>query len=208
MNLHLCWPRVTRQALRVKAFATVGNFYILQKPSVHSGVMLRWQREMPRPGKSEEVVAAVDNFDLSGLSEAASRIENLISWNDTDHQIIEYEDDDDEFYEDDVDWYTGDCDDEWMKPHTQLVVQQVHPHLHCVHQQVAVFKKHVSFCHVSRVPEAIFLLLNIGAFDGLAQPSWHGQEGQEERKVLFAQRWEVAKPWYTFHFAKTTDLTC
>ena len=29
--------------------------------------------------KSEAVVAAVDNFDLSGLSEAASRIENAIS---------------------------------------------------------------------------------------------------------------------------------
>ena len=38
--------------------------------------------------KSEAVVAAVDNFDLSGLSEAASRIENAISWNDTDPQIV------------------------------------------------------------------------------------------------------------------------
>ena len=37
--------------------------------------------------KSEAVVAAVDNFDLSGLSEAASRIENAISWHDTDPQI-------------------------------------------------------------------------------------------------------------------------
>ena len=34
--------------------------------------------------KSEAVVAAVDNFDLSGLSEAASRNENTLSWNDTD----------------------------------------------------------------------------------------------------------------------------
>ena len=60
--------------------------------------------------KSEAVVAAVDNFDLSGLSEAASRIENAISWNDADQQINEY--DDDEYYVEDVDWYTGDCDDE------------------------------------------------------------------------------------------------
>ena len=30
--------------------------------------------------KSEAVVASVDNFDLSGLSEAASRIEHAISW--------------------------------------------------------------------------------------------------------------------------------
>ena len=40
--------------------------------------------------KSEAVVAAVHNFDLSELSEAAARIENAISWNDTDPQIVEY----------------------------------------------------------------------------------------------------------------------
>ena len=39
--------------------------------------------------KSEAVAAAVDNFDLSKLSEAAARIENAISWNDTDPQIVE-----------------------------------------------------------------------------------------------------------------------
>ena len=62
--------------------------------------------------KSEAVVAVVDNCDLSGLSEAASRIENAIYWNDTHPQIIEYDGDDDEYYEEDVDWYTRDCDDE------------------------------------------------------------------------------------------------
>ena len=51
-------------------------------------------------------------FDLSELSEAAAHIENAISWNDTDPQIVEYEDDDDDHYEEDVDWYAGDCDDE------------------------------------------------------------------------------------------------
>ena len=65
--------------------------------------MLHWQREMP---------AAVGNFDLSELSEAAARIENAISWNDTDPQIVECEDDDDDNFEEDVDWNTGDCDDE------------------------------------------------------------------------------------------------
>ena len=40
--------------------------------------------------KSEAVVAAVDNFDLSELSEAAARIENAISWNDVDLQVNEY----------------------------------------------------------------------------------------------------------------------
>ena len=62
--------------------------------------------------KSEAVVAAVDNFDLSGLSEAASRIENAPSLNDTDPQINEYEGDDEEHYEEDVDCNTGDCGDE------------------------------------------------------------------------------------------------
>ena len=62
--------------------------------------------------KSDAVVAAVDSFDLSGASETASRIEHDISWNDADRQIDEYGDDDDKYYVDDVDWHTGDCDDE------------------------------------------------------------------------------------------------
>ena len=66
----------------------------------------------PKARKSEAVVASVDNFDLSELSEAAARIESAISWNDMDPQIVEYEHDDDDNYEEDVDWYTGDCDDE------------------------------------------------------------------------------------------------
>ena len=112
MRLHPCWPRVAQQAPRVKALATAGNLRILQKPSVHSGVMLRWQREKAKARKSAAVVAAVNNFDMSGLSEAASRIKKATCWNDADHQINEYEDDDDEYYEEDFDWYTGDCDDE------------------------------------------------------------------------------------------------
>ena len=75
-------------------------------------MVLRWQREIQKARKSEAVVAEVDNFDLSGLSEAASRIENAISWNDADKQTNENADDKDEYYEEDVDWYTGDCDDE------------------------------------------------------------------------------------------------
>ena len=49
---------------------------------------------------------------MSKLSEAAACIETAISWNDTDPQIVVYEDDDDDNYEEDVDWYGGDCDDE------------------------------------------------------------------------------------------------
>ena len=62
--------------------------------------------------KSAAVAAAVDNFDLSELLDAAARIENAISWNDTDPQIVEYEDHDVDNYEEDVDWHAGDCDDE------------------------------------------------------------------------------------------------
>ena len=63
----------------------------------------------------------------------------------------------------------------WITLHTQLVLRQMtqnflnrlmaiwkmlmRPHLKCMLRQVAVFKKHVSFWLVSRVPEAIFLLL-------------------------------------------------
>ena len=62
--------------------------------------------------KSEAVVAVVDSFDLSGLSEAASRIEHAIYWNDEDQQIDQNGDDYDEYDEDVVDWQTGECDDE------------------------------------------------------------------------------------------------
>ena len=123
--------------------------------------------------KSEAVVAVVGNFDLSGLSEAASRIENAISWNGTDPQIVEYEDDDDDYYEEDVDWYTGDCDDELDETaYTVMVIWKTLMRLHLkrMHRQVAVFKKHVGFWLASRVPEGIFLLLLV-LFDGLAQPS-------------------------------------
>ena len=117
--------------------------------------------------KSEAVVAAVDNFDLSELSEAAARIENSISWNDTDPQIVECEDDDDGTL---VTVMMS-----WMTLQTQLVLRQMtqtflnslmaiwktlmRPHLKCMLRQVAVFKEHVSFWLLSRVPEAIFLML-------------------------------------------------
>ena len=125
--------------------------------------------------KSEAVVATVDNFDLSELSEAAARIENAISWNDTDPQIVEYEDDDDDNYEEDVDCTLVTVMMSWMTLHTRLVLRQMtqnllnslmaiwkmlmRTHLKCMLRQVAVFKKHVSFWLVSRVPEAIFQLL-------------------------------------------------
>ena len=129
--------------------------------------------------KTEALVTALDNFELSG------RIERVISWNDADQQIDEFGDDDDEYYEEDVDWHTGDCDDELeesadtvgsLRQMTQnflnnLMATWTLMHLKCMHQQVAVFTKHVSLCLVSRVAAATFRLLATGAFDGLAQPS-------------------------------------
>ena len=46
------------------------------------------------------------------ICEAASRIVNALSWNDTDPQINKYEGVDEEQYEEDVDWYTDKGDDE------------------------------------------------------------------------------------------------
>ena len=58
------------------------------------------------------MVAAVDNFDLSGLSDAMSRVEHAISQNDADQQIDGCGDDGDEYFEEHVEWYSGNCDDE------------------------------------------------------------------------------------------------
>ena len=120
----------------------------------------------------------------------------------------------------------------WMKQRARLVLPQMTqnflnslmaiwktlmcPHLKCMHQQVAVFKKHVSFCLVLRVPEVTFLLLALALLTAwLSHPLIASlqslvvsQEGQEEREIISAERWRVSKPsWYTWHLAKTTDLT-
>ena len=63
----------------------------------------------------------------------------------------------DDYNGEDVDWNTGDCDDEMDE--TAYTVATPTPDLKCRHRQVAVLKMHVSFWLVSRVPEAIFLLL-------------------------------------------------
>ena len=112
MSLHPCWPRVARQALKVESIGNSWKFaHLAQACSTQWGDAALAARDATAR-KSEAVVAAVDNFDLSELSKAAARIENAISWDDTDPQIVEYEDDDDDNFEEDVDWYTGDCDDE------------------------------------------------------------------------------------------------
>ena len=139
--------------------------------------MLRWKREMPKARKSEALVAAVDNCDLCELSEAASRIENAISWNDTDPQIVEFEDDDDDYYEEDVDWYTGEFDDE-LDDDPELL-EQIAGNLEDADASASQFDASASRSFqearelLARVKSAkgFFLVVGIGASDGLAQPS-------------------------------------
>ena len=126
-------------------------------------------------------------FDLSGLSEASSRIEHAISWKDSDQQIDEYGDDDDEYCEDDVEWHTGDCDDELEESaytvgtrtdDTELR-EQFDGNLENV--DASAFQVCASASRsfqearepVSRVKSArgYFPVVGIDAFDGLAQPS-------------------------------------
>ena len=145
---------------------------------------------MPRPGNlKQSCVAAVDNFDLSELSEAAPRIENAISWNDTDPQIVEYEDNDDDRHEEDVDWYAGDCDDELdalsytagtPTDDPELLEQfdgnledagasasQVYASASRSFQEARELFSSCQEC------QRLFSVFGIGAFDGLAQPSIH-----------------------------------
>ena len=186
------------------------NLRILQKLSVHSGVMPALAARDAKARKSE----AVYIFDLSGLSEAASRIENaqflgmtrinksisvkMMTMNTMRKMLIGTL----------VTVMTS-----WMKHHTQLVLRHMtqnflnslmaiwktlkRSHLKCVQQQVAVFKKHVSFCLVSRVLEASFLLLALVLFNALAQPSTdrkraksRGKGKKGKREILFAEKVE------------------
>ena len=124
---------------------------------------------------------------------------------------------------DDVEWHTSDEDHELEASACAVgppaVVPtwkiKVHPHLKCMHQRVAVFKKHVTFCRVSRVPEATFLLLALTRLDGVAQPfidrqpaksRGKGKEGKKERQTSLYKGGNLSKPWYTWSLAKNTDL--
>ena len=73
----------------MKALATVGNPLALRMPSVQWSDAALAARDS-KANKSEAVSAAVDNFDLSGLSEAASRIGHSISWSDVDQRNDEW----------------------------------------------------------------------------------------------------------------------
>ena len=136
--------------------------------------------------KSEAFVAAVDNFDRSELSEAAARIDKAISWNDTDPQIVEYEDDDDDNYEEDVDLYAGDCDDELddnaytagTPTDDPELLEQFDGNLEDADASASQvyasasrsFQEARELWLVSRVPQAIFLLLAVLLMAWLSHP--------------------------------------
>ena len=91
------------------------------------------------------------------------------------------------------------------------------PHLKCMHRQVEVFKKHVSLWLVSRVPEAHFLVVGIGAFDGLAQPSTDrkptksrdkGKKGKRKGKSVSQKGGKPTSLGTLGIVPKHTELTC
>ena len=80
--------------------------------SEHSGAMLHWQRERPRPGNLKLLWQQLIVLTCLNSPTLPLALKMQFSWNDIDPQIVEYEDDDDDNYEEDADWYAGDCEDE------------------------------------------------------------------------------------------------
>ena len=231
MNLHLCWPRVAQQALRVQS---IGNSW--KYAHLAEAFSTQWSDAVlaardAKAKKSEALVATVDNFGLCGHSEAASRIEHAISWNDAGQQIEAHEDDDDEHIEGNDDWCTGDCDDVLDETTFTVGTPTDDPELleqfDCNLEDADASASQVCASTSRSFQEArellfrvesargCFPVVGIGASDGLApstdrtacKVTWQRREGQEEREILFAERWKVAKHWFTWHLAKTTDLT-
>ena len=92
----------------------------------------------------------------------------------------------------------------------------MHPHLKCLHRQVAVFKKHVSFWLVSRVPEAIFLLfalvlltawLNHPLIENLQSPVAEARRVRRKENPLLEKGGKPTSLGTPGILPKTTDLT-
>ena len=183
--------------------------------------------------KSEAVVAGVDNFDLPELLEAAARIENAISWDDTDPQIVECEGDFDDHYEEDVDWYAGHCDDELDDTaHTAgtptddpELLEQFDGNLEdagASSSQVyaSASRSFQEACELLvRVKSArgYFPVVCIGAFDGLAQPSTDrkpvkfgvkGKKGKRKGKSSSQKGGKPTSLGTPGILPKNTELTC
>ena len=83
------------------ALATVGNLHFVQAFST------QWGDSALAAGNLEQLLQLWTFMICLDSQRAASRIERALSWNDKDPQINEYDGDDEEHYEENVDWYTG-----------------------------------------------------------------------------------------------------
>ena len=120
----------------------------------------------------------------------------------TDPQIGGYEDDDDDYYEEDVDWYTGDCDGELDETEYTAgtptddpkLLEQFDGNLEDADASASQvyasasrsFQEARELVALVKSARGYFSVVGIGAFDGLAQPptdrkpckvSWQRQEG-------------------------------
>ena len=198
----------------MKALATVLKFsHLLEAFSAHWCDAALAARDA-KARKSEAVVAAVDNFDLSGLSEAGSRIENAISWNDTDPQIVECEDDDDDYCEEDVDWYTGDFDDELDENACTAggptddpeLLEQFDGNLEDADASASQVYAQEARELLARVKSArgYFLLVLVLLMAWLSHPLI---ENLQSLVAKGKRKGKTDELGYTWHFAQTTDLT-
>ena len=137
--------------------------------------------------------------------------ENAIAWNDTDPQIVEYEDDDDDYNEEHVDY----CDDELDEAAYTVgapkddpeLLEQFDGNLEDADASAAQVYASASRSFqdarelLARVKSArgYFLVVGIGSLDGWAQPS-------TDRK-LAKSRGKGKRRGITWHFAKTRDIT-
>ena len=158
-----------------------------------------------RARKSEAVVAGVDNFDLSELSESAARRENAISWNDTDPQIVECEDDVDDHCEELLEQFDGNLED------ADASASQVKASASRSFQEAREL--------LARVKNArgYFLVDCIGASDGLAQPSTDrklvksrgkGKKGKRKGKSSSQKGGKPTSLGTPGILPKNTELTC
>ena len=101
--------------------------------------------------------------------------------------LVEYEDDDDDSYEEDVDWYTGDCDDELDATAYTAGTSTDDPELlkqfdgNLEDADASASQEYASPSRSFREARELFArvksargyfpVVGIGAFDGLAQPS-------------------------------------
>ena len=190
--------------------------------------MLRWQQEMPRPGNLKQWLTSLTCLD-SPRSRLASKMQfpgmtrisksmKMMTMN---------------TFEEDVDWYAGDCDVELddtaytagTPTDDPELLEQFDGHLEDADAPASQVYASASRSFqeerelLSRVKSArgYFPVFGIGAFDGLAQPSTDrkpaksrgkGKKGKRKRKSVSQKRWKTDKPGHTWHFAKITELTC